>query len=117
MHACALLMSPATTCDLGKGKFSVLMWQLMPFPPPQMALIGHGMAQGQLLGVTVTHTHREREVKLLCANKCKLSPYLFFFSYLGALCATVRLHIVQRATCSQSGAQAASKQCQFELVC
>lgn len=32
VHACALLMSPGTTCDLGKGEVSVLMWQLMPFP-------------------------------------------------------------------------------------
>lgn len=59
VHACALPMSLATTCDLGKGKFSVLMWQLMPFLPLQMALIVHGMAQGQLLGVTVRERERE----------------------------------------------------------
>lgn len=60
VHACAPLMSPGTTCDLGKGKVSVLMWQLMPFPPLQMVLIGHGTAQGQLLGVTVTERQRAR---------------------------------------------------------
>lgn len=51
MRARAPLMSLATTCDLGKGKLSVLIWQPMSFPPPQM---GHGTARGQLLGVTAT---------------------------------------------------------------
>lgn len=41
VHECALLVSPGTTCDLRKGKVGVLMWQLMPFPPLQMASIGH----------------------------------------------------------------------------
>ena len=62
LHVCGSPMFPVTTCDLGKGKFSVVMWQLMPFPPPQMALIGHGLAQGQLLGVTASgDRERERE--------------------------------------------------------
>lgn len=55
VHVCAcmlLLMSPGDTCDLGKGKVSVLMWQLRRLPPIQMVLIGRGTAQGQLLGVT-----------------------------------------------------------------
>lgn len=60
VHACALLMSLGTTCDLGKGKVTVLMWQLMPFPPLQMVLIGNSTAQGQLLGVTAKERESER---------------------------------------------------------
>lgn len=98
VHACALLMSPGTTCDLGKGKVSVLMWQLMPFPLLQMVSIGHGAAQGQLLGVTaVRGVEKAKEhlrcyllyvcVCTLCANKCKLSPYRLPLFLILALCA------------------------------
>lgn len=61
VHACALLVSPGTTCDLRKGKVGVLMWQLMPFPPLQMASIGHSTTQGQLLGVTATARERGKD--------------------------------------------------------
>lgn len=65
------------------------MWQLMPFPPTQMALIGYGTAQGQLLGVTVTKQGREveRREHLMCfllflhasalTNTCLLASFIF----------------------------------------
>lgn len=67
----ALLMSPSATCDLGKGKVSVLMRQLMHFPPLQMALIGHGMAHGQMLGVTATSGEAREDWRwFLCYCVC-----------------------------------------------
>lgn len=89
VHACSLLTFLATTCDLEKGALRMLMWQLMPFPPTQMALIGYGTAQGQLLGVTVTKQGREveRREHLMCfllflhvsalTNTCLLASFIF----------------------------------------
>lgn len=106
----APLMSLATTCDLGKGKFSVLIWQPTSLPPPQM---GRGTARGQLLGVTATEREGQRgepvqeEFKVflyasacLCANACKPAASLWYFSLLVPLCAP--LCRTKRATCSAS---------------
>lgn len=93
MHARAPLMSLATTCDLGKGKFSVLIWQLMSFPPPTD---GPWHSTGTAAGC---HSNREKVVGVgmggglvkeefrvflyasvcLCANICKLSASLLYF--------------------------------------
>lgn len=98
VHAFSLLTSLATTCDLEKGALRMLMWQLMPFPPTQMALIGYGTAQGQLLGVTVTKQGREVERRdnlmfsllFLCAsaltNTCLLASFIFLSLCLARHC-------------------------------
>lgn len=114
-------MSPATTCDLEKGALMVLMWQLMPFPPTQMALIGHGTAQGQLLGVTLQEKGRvERRTEHLwhffvflcfCTQKYLSAVYLFFiFPSIPAHYIIVNLPKVQTTTHSQSRANTASLQ-------
>lgn len=105
-------MSPATTCDLEKGALTVLMWQLMPFPPTQMALIGHGTAQGQLLGVTLQDKGRgERRGEHLWHLFFLCFCCLFFiFPSIPAHYIIVNLPKVQTTTCSQSRANTASLQ-------